>query len=94
MTNQKLRAAVIGCGLGASHGYAYAHAPEFELVAICDLKSEVIDAFFERSQLGRGCAREYTDYHAMLEEEELDVVSVATPDHYHANPVCDQRHFL
>ena len=89
MTNQKLRAAVIGCGLGASHGYAYAHVPEFELVAICDLKSEAIDAFFERSQLGRGCVREYPDCHAMLEEEELDVVSVATPDHYHANPVCD-----
>ena len=89
MTSQKLRAAVIGCGLGASYGYAYDHAPEFELVAICDLKPEVINAFFERSRLERGSVREYTDYHVMLEEEELDVVSIATPDDYHVNPVCD-----
>ena len=40
MTSQKLRAAMIGCGLGVSYGYAYDHAPEFELVAICDLKPE------------------------------------------------------
>ena len=89
MTTQKLRAGVIGCGQGASHGYAYAHAPEFELAAICDLKSDVIDTFFERSRLKRGSVREYTDYQAMLEKEDLDVVSVATPDDYHVNPVCD-----
>ena len=57
MTTQKLRAGVIGCGQGASHGYAYAHAPEFELAAICDLKSDVIDTFFERSRLKRGSVR-------------------------------------
>ena len=89
MTNQKLRAGVIGCGLGSSHGYAYNQADEFELVAICDIKSEVIDAFFERSKIERGNVREYTDYHKMLEVEKLDVVSVATPDDYHTNPVCD-----
>jgi len=89
MTNQKLRAGVIGCGLGASHGYAYSQAPEFELVAICDLKSDVVDQFFERSRVERGTVREYTDYHTMLERENLDVVSVATPDNYHVNPVCD-----
>jgi len=33
--------------------------------------------------------REYTDYHEILEVEKLDVVSVATPDDYHTNPVCD-----
>ena len=93
MTTQKLRAGVIGCGQGASHGYAYAHAPEFELAAICDLKSDVIDTFFERSRLKRGSVREYTDYQAMLEKEDLDVVSVATPDDYHVNPVCDASNF-
>ena len=89
MTNQKLRAGVIGCGLGAYHGYAYANAPEFELVAVCDLKPDVLDRFFERSRITRGTVHEYTDYHTMLDKENLDVVSVATPDDYHVNPVCD-----
>ena len=89
MPNEKLRAGVIGCGLGANHGYAYVNAPEFELVAVCDLKPDVLNNFFERSRVTRGSVREYTDYHAMLEKENLDVVSVATPDDYHTNPVCD-----
>ncbi len=89
MTEQKLRAGVIGCGLGANHGYAYAQAPEYELVAICDLNPEVIAKFYERSRVKQGTIREYTDYHAMLDKEDLDVVSVATPDDYHVKPVCD-----
>jgi predicted dehydrogenase len=80
---------VIGCGLGAYHGYAYSQAPEYELVAVCDLNTEVLGKFFERSRVTRGSVHEYTDYREMLEKERLDVVSVATPDDHHANPVCD-----
>ncbi|CAN5835411.1 hypothetical protein BH10CHL1_BH10CHL1_33330 [soil metagenome] len=89
MSNRKLRAAVIGGGLGAHHGYAYAHAPEYELVAVCDINPAALDRFFERSTLERGLIHEYLDYHEMFEKENLDVVSVATPDHLHVNPVCD-----
>src|SRR6266542_889732 len=31
--------------------------------------------------------RTYSDYHAMLKEKDLDVVLVATPDHWHALPM-------
>lgn len=89
MAQRKLRAGVIGCGVGASHGYAYANAPEFELAAVCDLKPEALDRFFERSGVRRGTVREYEDYREMIERGRLDVVSVATPDEYHAGPVCD-----
>lgn len=89
MSERKLRAGVIGCGLGAYHIYAYANAPEYELVSICDIKKEVIEKSYERSRLKRGSVREYTDHRLMLEKENLDVVSVATPDDYHAGPVCD-----
>jgi predicted dehydrogenase len=85
----KLRAGVIGCGVGASHGFAYARAPEFDLVAICDVNPSVFDRFYERSGVPRGSVREYVDYRAMIEKESLDVVSVATPDDYHTDPVCD-----
>jgi len=89
MSKTKLRAAVIGGGLGGSHGYAYARAPEYQLAAVCDLKPEVLEAFFERAQIERGSINEYTDYHEMIDKENLDVVSVATPDHFHTDPVCD-----
>jgi predicted dehydrogenase len=86
---EKLRAGVIGCGIGADHAFAYTNAPEFDLVAICDVSPRVFDRFYERSNVERGTVREYADYRAMLEQERLDVVSVATPDDYHADPVCD-----
>ena len=87
-SEEKLRAAVIGGGLGGSHGYAYARAPESELVAVCDLNPEVFERFFERAEIPRGSINEYTDYEEMIERENLDLITVATPDHLHADPVC------
>ena len=89
MSEDKLRAAVIGGGLGGSHGYAYARAQEYELAAVCDINPAVFDAFFERAQIERGSISEYTDYREMFDKENLDVVTVATPDHLHTDPVCD-----
>lgn len=89
MSGQKLRAGVIGCGLGANHAYAYANAPEYDLKSVCDLSPEVLGRFYERARLEPGSVNQYTDYREMLEKETLDVVSVATPDNHHANPVCD-----
>lgn len=88
MSSQPLRAGVIGAGLGGYHGYAYANAPETELVAVCDLNLEVFTRFYERAKLTPGSVKEYTDYREMLAREDLDVVSVATPDHLHVAPVC------
>jgi predicted dehydrogenase len=85
---RKLRAGVIGCGVGASHAFAYANSPEFELVAACDINPGAFDRFAERSGVRRGAVREYTDYSTMLDREDLDVVSVATPDDFHVDPVC------
>ena len=89
MAEDKLRAAVIGAGVGGGHGYAYARAPEYEFAAVCDINPEVLARFYERAEIERGSVAEYSDYREMLERERLDVVSVATPDHLHADPVCD-----
>ena len=89
MSDKRLRAGVIGCGVGSAHAYAYAHATEFELVSVCDLSPEVLETFWERSRLERGSVKQYRDYREMLEKEALDVVSVATPDDHHTEPVCD-----
>ena len=51
MSNRKLRAAVIGGGLGGHHGYAYARAEEYELVATCDINPAAFDRFYERAKI-------------------------------------------
>ena len=85
----KLRAGVIGGGLGGDHGYAYANSNEYELVAACDINPAAFEKFFARAKIERGSIHEYTDYKEMFSKEKLDVVSVATPDHLHTDPVCD-----
>ena len=89
MSGDTLRAAVIGGGLGGSHAYAYARSPRYDLVAVCDIDPGVMPRFYERAEIPAGSIGEYTDYRLMLERENLDVVSVATPDHLHAGATCD-----
>ena len=88
MADDTLRAAVIGAGLGGYHAYAYDRSRRYHLAAVCDIDPGVMPRFYERSEVPAGSIGEYTDYRLMLEREHLDVVSVATPDHLHADAVC------
>ena len=88
MANDPLRAAVIGGRLGAAHAYAYARSHRYQLVAICDLNPAIFPYSYKRAEIEPGSVVEYTDYHLMLARENLDVVSVATPDHLHADATC------
>jgi predicted dehydrogenase len=51
--------------------------------AVADIKEENAQSFAEKY----GMERPYTDYHAMLKEANLDVVSIATWPHLHAEMV-------
>ena len=79
MSDDTLRAAVIGGGLGGSHAWAYARSPRYDLAAVCDIDPDVMPRFYERAEIPAGRIGEYTDYRLMLERENLDVISVATP---------------
>ncbi|HOA73390.1 MAG TPA: Gfo/Idh/MocA family oxidoreductase [Phycisphaerae bacterium] len=79
---KKLRAGVIGCGsiAQALHLPGYARQPGVALVAACDpdkkRRAEAVGGF--------GVERTYADYREMLAVEELDVVSVCSPNRFHA----------
>ena len=88
MATDKLRAAVIGGGLGGSHAYAYQRSAQYDLVAVCDINPEIFPRFYQRAEIEPGSIHQYTDYQQMLAGQDLDVVSVATPDHLHTDPVC------
>jgi len=69
------RAGVIGVGgVSSLHTDAYAALPNTELVAAADLSEAALSRFAEKY----GIANVYTDYRHMLDEENLDIVSVPT----------------
>jgi predicted dehydrogenase len=87
---QTLKAAIIGTGLrhgkgGTGFGMSHQHvsglkqAEGVELVALCDLKPELAEAFRQE----HGGQRIYSDYHEMLEREKPDIVCIATWPHLH-----------
>ena len=76
---KKLRAAIIGLGVGERHIDGYARCPEVELAALCD---------FSEAKLKEVGAR-YPGLHLVKSAEEIlddpciDVVSIATYDNHH-----------
>ena len=89
MANGKLRAGVIGLGLGSNHAYAYNQSSQYDLVGVSEISSNVVDNFWDKAKISKGSVPVYDDYKEMIEKENLDVVSVTIPDHLHTAPVCD-----
>ncbi|MDQ3657319.1 MAG: Gfo/Idh/MocA family oxidoreductase [Chloroflexota bacterium] len=74
---------VLGNAVPHSHLSALAAIPAVTVVAGCDIVPEACDRFTGNWGGTWPGLRSYTDYEAMLRDEELDVVCVATPDHLH-----------
>jgi UDP-N-acetyl-2-amino-2-deoxyglucuronate dehydrogenase len=77
---RNLRAGVVGCGdISALHIDALTTLPGVELVAVCDIDPERLDA----ASAATG-ATPYPDWAAMLDDAGLDVLHVCLPHHLHA----------
>ncbi len=76
---KKLRVGVIGLGMGRSHIDGYQKHPQAELVAIADTDT----ARLEKIGAERGIASRYTSALKMIQRENLDIVSVVTPNKFH-----------
>ena len=79
----------IGERQAGSHAAAYAQVPQTEVVAICELQTELFDTFRATWNDVWPEVHSYTDYREMLQREDLDLLSVVTSDHRHANMVVD-----
>ncbi|MCA9064801.1 MAG: Gfo/Idh/MocA family oxidoreductase [Planctomycetaceae bacterium] len=76
--NERLNIGVIGVGgRGAGDLAGVAHE---NIVALCDVDETRLGAAAGKHP----SARKYTDYRQLLEQNDLDAVVVATPDHHHA----------
>ena len=78
-----IRMGLIGAGtMGKSYARAFGQCRSAELIAICDLDLRKARSLGRRS----GVRSLYADYNEMLRSEELDAVTVATPDFHHHKP--------
>ena len=63
-----------------------------EVVSLCDVDSRMLSEAAEivsTRQLSRKKPRTFSDYRKMLAEKDLDIVLIATPDHWHALPMIE-----
>jgi len=77
--SEKLRVGVIGLGMGRGHVNGYQQHPRAEVVAVADMDVERLKTVGDQY----GVASRYLSAEEMLRTEELDVVSVATPNKFH-----------
>jgi predicted dehydrogenase len=81
---EKVRVGIVGCGgiARATHVPHYKKLAGVELVACADINPEAAKRMAEDF----GIPRHYEDYNDMFEREELDAVSVCTPNTAHKDP--------
>jgi len=73
----------MGYGMGHAHALGYQALPDAAIVALADIVLENARAFQEL----HGGEAIYQDYHEMLAQERLDIVSITTWPHLHAEMV-------
>jgi predicted dehydrogenase len=81
-STRPLRVGIIGLGFGIRHASTYAETPNARIVAMAEPDPTVLPVPFEEFCRHYG-ARPYRDGVKMLEEEQLDAVSVCTNPRLH-----------
>ncbi|MCS6953798.1 MAG: Gfo/Idh/MocA family oxidoreductase [Bryobacterales bacterium] len=84
--NDRIGLGVIGAGeRGRFVMSQFQQSAEVDVVAVCDVYGEQLD----RAKQKAPNARSFHDHRKLLELREVDVVLVATPDHWHAATTLD-----
>ncbi len=80
-----MKYALIGCGRIAVNHIKAAMSNHLELAAICDLEMEQMEKLLIKYNLeDKTSIKRYTDYKEMIQENELDLVAIATESGCHA----------
>ncbi|HXI72948.1 MAG TPA: Gfo/Idh/MocA family oxidoreductase [Verrucomicrobiae bacterium] len=83
--NGDIRYAVVGFnGRGKNHIEALSKVKGARLAALCDVDSAVLETELKKAAEGGAKVEGYTDIRKLLENKDVDAVTFATPNHWHA----------
>jgi predicted dehydrogenase len=78
--SERIRVAVVGCGIGMLHMEAYRTLPErFELRAICDIDTDKA----REAAAALGVPQMVGDFDALCRMDDIDLIDICTPPHLH-----------
>ena len=84
--NEKLTAAIIGCGIrGKAHAQELAKLADVDIAYVCDPdpdRADEVGALLV--ELNRPMPKKVQDLRVVFDDKSVDVVFVATPNHWHA----------
>lgn len=85
------RVGLIGCGwYGKSDLFRLVQIAPVEIVSLCDVDKKNLEEAAQwatERQASKKKPRLFTDYREMLRQGDLEMVEIATPDHWHALPM-------
>ncbi len=86
--NEKVRLGLIGCGgMGKGDLECFFLNPEVDCAVLCDVDDAMLAKAQEICEAKRGHkADTVKDFRRVLERKDVDIVLIATPDHWHALP--------
>jgi predicted dehydrogenase len=84
--NDRMTIGVIGCG-GMAQGNIGAAKEWLDVVAVADADRGRAESFSKNFSGGK--ADIYADYQEMLSRDDIDVIHIATPDHWHTKPLIE-----
>jgi predicted dehydrogenase len=84
--NDRVRVGICGVrGRGNDHIRGFSRVPEAEIAALCDVDESVLNHRLEDiEKMGVPKPKSFVDVRKLLEDKEIDAVSIATPNHWHS----------
>jgi predicted dehydrogenase len=83
-----MKLGVIGCGDRGRYDMGhFLNSGQVDVAALCDIYGASIDAAQQaivKAAPGAAAAAEFKDHRKLLETKDLDLILIATPDHWHA----------
>jgi predicted dehydrogenase len=83
--NDTIRLGVIGLrGRGGDHIQGFSALPGVKVTAVCDCDAQVLGSVAERLRQRDAAVQTYADVRKLLDAKDVDVISTAAPNHWHA----------
>jgi predicted dehydrogenase len=89
--NDRLRVAIVGVnGRGQAHMSAFSKVANVDITHFCDVDSAVLaKRAAEFAAKGHPAPKTESDYRRLFASKAVDIITVATPDHWHAKLAID-----